>query len=155
MAAPRGALGVEINVHWPSLGWYKCKLVGFVDAYSWAPDEPGWAYVIESVTKKYGTCRYVYRPSDVWDRLTQQQQDQISAAAEARAAEPPPFVPEQLFHVDQHHKKCRSGKVSCMDCKLPMKDGAHCTSLTTAVSIQSGQTPRRASTRRRRGCTSA
>eukprot|EP00966_Prymnesium_polylepis_P190060 4404535-Prymnesium_polylepis.1 len=105
-----GVFGLEINIFWRGLGWYGCKLVGFLDAYCWAPDETGWAYVVESVTEEYGTCRYLYRSSDVYNRLTQQQQADIASRAEARAAVPPPFVPEQLFHVDQHPKKCLCGK---------------------------------------------
>lgn len=121
-----GILGEQINVRWPGLGWYKCKLVAFTDSYKWARDDAAPTYILESTTKQWGVMQYPMRASHVWDRLTAKQRSDVEAAAEAFAAKPPPFVPEQLLIVDQHHRKCRLGKSSTHDCKLPMKDGVWC-----------------------------
>ena len=48
--------------------------------------------------------------------------NRVTSAAEAHAAGPPPFVVEQLLVVDQHHKKCRLGKSSAYDCRMPCNE---------------------------------
>ena len=115
-------IGTVINVQWPGLGWFKCKLIGYSDAYSWSRSEMAATYVLENVTEKWGTTRYPMRAKDVWDRLTKKQRDDIDAAAAALAAAPPPFVVEQMFVVDQHHKKCLLGKSSLWDTKMPLDE---------------------------------
>ena len=80
-----GVLGQVIQVRWAGLGWWKCKLVGFTDAYSWAHDDVAPTYIIENVSKEYGTTLYPLRASTVWDRLSKKQQSDVEAAAEAQS----------------------------------------------------------------------
>ena len=83
-------------------------------------------YIIENEHARWGTTRYPMRADDAWGYLSKKQQSELEAAAEQRAAAPPPFVPEQLLVIDQHHRKCRLGKTSKFDCKMPTMDGNWC-----------------------------
>lgn len=130
-----GLLGFVIKVHgswWKGLAGadrkktWSCKLIGFVDAYSWGANDTTAAYVVENESAAWGTTRYPMRAHDAWGYLTQQQRRDVQAAEEARKATPPPFTMEMILVLDQHHRKCRLGKSSTFDCKLPLKDGKFC-----------------------------
>ena len=113
-----GVTPAQRKQKWP------CTLIAYTDTYKWGLGDVAPTYVMESLNE--GARRYPVRASTVWDMLTRKKQAEIEAAAEARAAAPPPFVTEQLLVVDQHHKQCRLGKASEFDCKLPEKDGQWC-----------------------------
>ena len=55
--------------------WWKCKLVGFSDTY----DGSGSTYIIEHLSKQWGTERYPLSASTLWDRLTKKQQGDVEA----------------------------------------------------------------------------
>ena len=62
---------------------------------------------------------------EAWSWLNQKQRSDVEAAKEARANAPPPFVPEQLLVVDQHHRKTRLGKTTARweACVISLADG--------------------------------
>ena len=102
---------------------FVCDLLGYAN-YKWSAKDIKPTYFV-SVLEEGGTI-YPIKASDIWSYLPKKQAAEITAILDARAAAPPPFVPEQLFVIDQHHKKCSLGKTSSFDCKMPIADDKWC-----------------------------